>query len=331
MRKKKVAGDYHGRPPGSAPRDDDHFSGGASENDSGSVASSVNTDESRVCPVCDGTLYINWRLGRYSGKLEPFYLCFPCVAELDHDGYNEALRQHGVEPWRLKKGDFRQLGPPLSRRREGRRKVDPPPSIGLVGGWHSRLQTAEHQDVLRWLTDERGLTLETIKRYRLGYDGEAVVFPVYDAAGSLVYVKRRYWPSPWFTNRKGKKVWKRTPDGVSAQLYPNMPRGAWLLLCEGELDALLARQHRLPAVTTTCGVQLPDELVPRFAGRDVAVAYDHGGQQAGARTAEKLRLGEARAWAVDLGLPNDGDDLTDWFLTYGRTRARLIRLIRRAS
>jgi hypothetical protein len=273
-----------------------------------------------TCPVCGGTLYVNQAQGRYSEQLEWFYLCFPCDAELGRDGYNVALRERGIAPSRLKDGDFSQL---TGRSRRGKRP-EQPPTPALVDGWHERL--LYERRVLEWLTHERGLTLETIREHTLGYDGQAVVFPVY-VDGELVSAKRRYWPKPWFKKR-GKAVWKRTPSGAVAQLYPGLTAGRWVMLCEGELDALLARQNGLPAVSATCGSQLPPRLVQRLCKRQVAVAYDVGAERAAERAAQRLIDAGGRAVAVPLGLPNKGDDLTDWFLKYRRTRPDLIDLIR---
>jgi hypothetical protein len=276
-----------------------------------------------TCPICDGTLYVNQREGRYSGQLEWFYICFHCDVGLGRDGYNAALRERGISPARLKAGDFSQL----TGRSVRRKRTEQPPTHGLVAGWHERL--LYERRVLAWLKRERGLTRETIDKYQLGYDGQAVVFPVY-ADGELVSVKRRYWPEPWF-RRRGKEVWKRTPSGAVAQLYPDLPAGRWALLCEGEPDALLARQNGLPAVTATCGSQLPPSLVQRLSAQQVAIAYDVGAEVAAERAAERLIAAGGQAVVVPLGLPNKGDDLTDWFLTYGRTARELVGLIRKAA
>src|SRR5919205_934102 len=64
----------------------------------------------------------------------------------------------------------------------------PPPSEATVDGWCSALLA--RPDALTYLLETRGLTLETIKRYELGYDSErnAITFPARDADGALLLV-----------------------------------------------------------------------------------------------------------------------------------------------
>jgi hypothetical protein len=73
-----------------------------------------------------------------------------------------------------------------------------------------------------------------------------------------------------------------------------------------------------------------EEWAPLFRGRRVPVIYDAGDARDAAYTAAgKLRAAGADAWVVDLasaGLKK-GEDITDWFVTYGRNKADLIDLI----
>ena len=94
--------------------------------------------------------------------------------------------------------------------------------------------------------------------------------------------------------------------------------------------ALLARQHGLPAFTGLAGKTWNSAWDPDAAGREIAVAYDVGAEDDAAATVDKLRqAGARRAWVVSLGLSSDGEDIGDWFLTYGRTAVELLDLIRR--
>jgi hypothetical protein len=51
------------------------------------------------------------------------------------------------------------------------------------------------------------------------------------------------------------------------------------------------------------------------------VVYDAGLDPS--RTLKRLADVGAIAWAVDLPLPSKGDDLTDWFVEYGRSAGEL--------
>jgi DNA primase len=113
-------------------------------------------------------------------------------------------------------------------------------------------------------------------------------------------------------------------------LYPSFLSTTSILLCEGEWDTLIARQHRLPAVGVS-GVNIWDQKWnPAFAGTSVAIVFDcdDAGRSNARRRAEELSVAGARVKVVDLGL-RDKEDLTDWFVKYRRTAEDLISLIRR--
>jgi hypothetical protein len=202
--------------------------------------------------------------------------------------------------------------------------------------WH---QAALEEPRLSYLHEKRGLSLETLAQHLIGYDGRAFTIPIY-APGRhgrgrrLVSVKYRYWPGYWFKKANGREVSKRTITDGGSSLYPfPLPAGG-VLLGGGELDVLLCRQHGLPAISTTCGANLPEHLVPALAGRRVAVAYDVGEEVQANLTVMRLRRqGGCEAWVVPLRerMTDDGDDLTDWFVKYGYTEIELLRLIKSAS
>lgn len=196
-------------------------------------------------------------------------------------------------------------------------------SEGTVGGCVSALWSQKHEHALAYLCDRRGLTVDTILDYELGYDvtGDAITLPVRDADNTLLGIKRRLLdpPSPRDKARNSPKLAALYPLAVFEEDPPAV------VLCEGEFDALLLNQHGVPAVTPTTGTQGWDkhpEWAQWFVGRHVAVIYDAGSDELAAERATRLRRdGARRAWPVDLmlaGLKPD-EDVTDWFVTYRRT------------
>lgn len=143
-----------------------------------------------------------------------------------------------------------------------------------VRRWHDKLM--DSWSPLEYLHSERGLADQTIRAHAIGYDGSAFTIPVIlDHERCLVTnIKRRYWPGP-AKDAKGGPLWKR---GLAraASLYPDLPPGRSLLLCEGEFDALIARQHGLPAVTSTTGTSWAKRWDSLVKGRRIAVVYDAG-------------------------------------------------------
>jgi len=176
------------------------------------------------------------------------------------------------------------------------------------------LLNAEQRVYLR----ARGLHRPTIDRYQLAADGKAIVFPLY-ADGKLI---NAVWHRPWYALKY------QAAKGHAAALFPDLPEERGVVLVAGMFDPLVARQHGVPAVTTTCGAVLPRHLAERFAGKRVAVCYDAGEESQAERAVGVLAGVGAVAWPVSLPLP-PGGDVADWFLS-GRSRRDLYRLIAEA-
>jgi hypothetical protein len=206
------------------------------------------------------------------------------------------------------------------------------PSKAARDGEVSRLFSTK--DAITYLLNERGLLESTVLRAGIGWDGSAFTFPIKDATGELVNVVRRPWPhvSVGRDGRPRKYITMRGRNrhNGGVQLYPDVPATGPLLLCEGLLDALIGRQHDLPAITSTHGVStFLDEWLPLMKGRRVAVMFDIGAEDEMHRRVEKLREAGAQAWPVRLSrLLSEGKDLTD-ALTGGHTAEDVLRLIRR--
>lgn len=206
--------------------------------------------------------------------------------------------------------------------------------------WHDRFVAravdpdSREYDAMEFLAGERGLSPETIERFKLGYrsgDNGRITFPV-RVRGKL-YNVRRYKPHA----TKAKMIsFENKQQGVP-MLYPwevlrdeaaTLP----VLFCEGELDALLTNQEsdgQFVAVTGTGGAGTPPRDLSALCNRQVFVAYDC--DTAGVSGAEKLqhRLSEAgaKAYVLDLtglGLsPDSGEDMTDYFLRHRLTAGAL--------
>lgn len=209
------------------------------------------------------------------------------------------------------------------------REPEPLPSFASVDGAVSRLFS--EREPLDYLLHKRRLTEATICERGIGWDGSAFTFPIYDAQDKLVNLVRRPWPNAE-PGRKYISLPGRTRHNGGIQLYPDMPPGGPVLLCEGLLDALLVRQYGLGAVTSSQGVNtFLDEWLPLFEGRRVAVCFDVGAEKVMvARVRALAAAGAAEAWPVRIGrlLPKGGKDLSD-YLTGSGTRQELLELIDR--
>lgn len=168
-------------------------------------------------------------------------------------------------------------------------------------------------DLLDQLCERRGITRETIDRHCIGWNGlDRYTIPVYDDAGACVNI-RQYKPD----GEPKMLSWRR---GYGAnRLYPldAFAGSDPIILCEGEWDALIARQAGLNAVTATGGAgNWPAAFAERFAGRDVVIAYDaDDAGRAGAANVATHLFPVARSVKVLRWEPGrrDGFDVSDFF------------------
>lgn len=129
------------------------------------------------------------------------------------------------------------------------------------------IDLAFHQYLLRYkedrLVDElmtkRGLSMETIREYKLGHTGTHFSLPVYDVAGTLVTVRYRADETCTDTNagdfRKYEGTWRRNrPILYPLQVVRGLHALEDLWIVEGEYDALSAIQAGDVALTVTNGV-----------------------------------------------------------------------------
>ncbi|MCP4549256.1 MAG: hypothetical protein GY835_22615 [bacterium] len=190
--------------------------------------------------------------------------------------------------------------------------------------YHAAL-TEYHRSYLR---RARGLDESTTARYLVGHDGERFTLPVFAERG--ISTIRRYHPEP---GSRPKMVNLVGGDNTPA-LYP-MPitpvRPPYIIICEGEFDALLLRRHGFPSITHTGGCQhwnpewtttLADLGIPCILVYDMWDA-DNAGQLAAKSVATDLARSGVAVGVLELPLDSSyrGGDITDYFISEGRTPA----------
>jgi hypothetical protein len=184
--------------------------------------------------------------------------------------------------------------------------------------------------ILRAIATARHWSVDTIKRFKLGWDKESkrITIPIYTAVGFVVDV--RYHD----TIRKAPLVnGKRVPvlarkNATNGSLFPIFPtinpfavteEEIWIL--EGEPDVILARQEGLNAITITGGagqwLKISDEILRMFQYKNVIICLDR--DKAGQETA--LKLSERFAGVDVASLKNvvvpDGKDFTEFVVDHG--------------
>jgi DNA primase len=188
----------------------------------------------------------------------------------------------------------------------------------------------ENKEALQFLK-QRGISDETIEKYRLGYSGDGVMYPVF-IHGQLCDVRTYNY------NRQEGESKIRSRKGASPLLFPF---DEWLhderptLLCAGENDALLARQLGFNALTVTAGEgNFPKIFANLFAGKEVYICYDcdEAGRKGSRSVAFILSEVGATVRMVDLGLEGtkESKDLTDYIVKHNRKALELFNLIKNA-
>lgn len=204
-------------------------------------------------------------------------------------------------------------GPPSGR--VGRK--EPLPSPAAIKGYASRLATSP--EALRWLREERGLSSRVIRRARLGYDGksESIVFPMYDGVGGELVAAKRRKPEA------GAQMKAWAGKGRAWPLYPSPPEKGPVLLVAGELDALAARSHGLPACSVTLGAGYwRGAWTDQLRSRDVFLCFDNNEQEAAWHRVDALHDEGVEVQWIGLhllGLRTRKGDLSD-FLGKGRAK-----------
>lgn len=130
------------------------------------------------------------------------------------------------------------------------------PSPTMIEIWHRNLidPTSATASRVDWLT-ERGISLATMERHRLGHTGRYFTIPIWSrghagAPGSrLVGIRRRR--DDIYCDPDAPKYLH--PYGQPALIYRPNPQGKVVAITEGEFDALLLAQHGIDAMTSTGG------------------------------------------------------------------------------
>ncbi len=195
----------------------------------------------------------------------------------------------------------------------------------IIDGYHKVLLQSDA--MLETLTRKRGLTMETIKSFKLGFDSDRVWIPVRDKDGAIVNV-RKYKPGA-----SRDKMIPYGPGYNKARLFPvDSLESDWILLCEGEMDCLVALQQGYPAMTTTGGADTwREEFSQELKGKKVVICYDADGSGKKGASAIAIKLlpfaSEVRKLQLPLPGTKDEKDITNYFVDLGHSRQDFDKLL----
>lgn len=204
-----------------------------------------------------------------------------------------------------------------------------------VRALHFELMTKQ-QYILDRLQEKRGLSLETIQKYQIGWHNRTnrVSIPIRDDNGVCVNI-RLYS----FEEVGSQKMisWKAGYGAARLWPIPSLGHEKYVVLCEGEMDCLLLLSKGINAITTTGGAKTwKSEWSSRFEDLSTYITYDcdPAGEEGALKAAKFLAPEAALVKVVDLDLSKPGEDITDFFVNYGydvndlKERIKEARIIR---
>ena len=199
---------------------------------------------------------------------------------------------------------------------KGDSKPDPEPiNYDLIARHHSIL--LDTPATIKFLQEECGYTLDTIERFKLGWDGERVWIPIIE--GNRIVNIRKYAPGATaqakvrgIVNRNEMRLWPLEALEQD-EVY----------LFEGEKDCMLASQLGINAMTVTSGAgSFKRDWVPLFKDKSVRICYDidPAGVEGAKRVAEFIGriTKEVKIILLPLKKPANAD-FTDYIVSSKKT------------
>lgn len=188
----------------------------------------------------------------------------------------------------------------------------------------------DDQEKLDAILTARGLNLDTIKNYKIGYESKSkrYIIPVYDEDGRLVNFRKYRLGAVAGSQKMSNEMGYGSP----ARLFPSaeLADAKDIIVCEGEWDALICIENGLSAITGTHGVDTwLHDWSPKFADKNVTIIYDN--DQAGRLGANRVKKAlvkyAASVKVIEAIAPEEGGDLSDYFNKHGGSMRKLLKLI----
>ncbi len=188
------------------------------------------------------------------------------------------------------------------------------------------------QKVLDWVQEKKGLSLKTIKKYNIGWNGTRNTIPIYDEKGILRNIRLYNGKKdPKLLSYRNKKFTYGEGRIYGLDEIVQRPKDT-VILCEGEFDKLITSQHGFLAVTGTTGAgTFKPEWKDYFKKRQVVIIYDMDPEgRHGAENVARALTGVASS-VKNVELPvkgsKDDKDISDYFLKHGASIKDLKELI----
>lgn len=197
---------------------------------------------------------------------------------------------------------------PDSSRSNGRTNPKPPPAPDFAA-LTAQYETALSDDLAQEHADRLGVSVDALRRLHAGWDGKALRFPMRDATGSIIGIRRRFANGDKCAV-KGSSNGLFIPDGI----IPSKP----VFICEGPSDTAAALTLGLNAVgrsSCTSDVKQLVDFCGHYGVNEIGIVAD--ADEPGRKGAEAL--GDELAAACEsvriIEPPTPHKDLRAWLQT----------------
>lgn len=171
-----------------------------------------------------------------------------------------------------------------------------------------------------------GISKEVIEELELKTElGDEIAFPVF-LYGKVVDV-RSYRPQDR-ANKIRSRVGTTTGMIIPFDIWRQTSEDKWTIICAGEKDMAVTRSNGFNAITLTGGEKALPKIINPFRNRKVAICYDNDEAGiAGANTLAAFLMPYVKEVKVVTNFhevcKEHGEDLTDFFVKYKKTKADL--------
>jgi len=176
---------------------------------------------------------------------------------------------------------------------------------------------------------KRGLSIETIKKYKIGYDGDRFTIPIF--IGNVLVNIRKY-------SIESSRAKMLNVDGFgSIKLYPfeNIFKEGTIYIFEGELDAILANQVGINGISVTSGAGAwRKEWAYLLKGRDIVICYDvdSAGKKGAQAVAKNISAFAKSVKIINLPLNEPkGADFTNYIVDFSHKAEDFLKLVEETS
>lgn len=271
----------------------------------------------KECPACGDTKYTHCYINQLTGLWD----CKKCGNRGNFNQFRELYGDAGIDLTELSGAGAKAVATPRTYR-----TLDNVLADDMVAKLFGLFP-----DHLKYLTEGRKLTEETIKHFRVGSNGDKISIPVYKD-GKLVNVRYRRNPA----EKDGAKYTQER--NCKAELFNGdiieNEKPEEVFIVEGEFDAMMLWQQGIKnVVSTTLGAgYFPKDWVERL--KDVKkfyICYDTDAEGEKGLAKVSGLLGEEKCVAIKL--PDIGGkktDVTDYFNS-GKTKADFDKLVTGAT